>query len=264
MALLEMTAYSACLGGETEFYVILPENTQGMIGMDGRASACCPTLYLLHGMSDDHSIWLRRTSIERYAAEKGLAVVMPAAGLSYYTDMAHGEKYWQFVSRELPALCRSLFPMLSPRREDTFVAGLSMGGYGALKCALRAPETFSCGAGLSAVADIAKTVTTVQFSTKRYWEEVFGPLDQVKGSFHDLFAAASDYAAAGQRPQTKFYMWCGTEDFLYAQNTRLRDHMHALGLNLTYEESPGVHAWEYWDQKIQSVLNWLPLKKEEC
>ena len=139
-----------------------------------------------------------------------------------------------------------------------------MGGYGALKCALRAPETFSCGAGLSAVADIAETVTTVQFSTKRYWEEVFGPLDQVKGSFHDLFAAASDYAAAGQRPQTKFYMWCGTEDFLYAQNTRLRDHMHALGLNLTYEESPGVHAWEYWDLKIQSVLNWLPLKKEEC
>ena len=90
---------------------------------------------------------------------------------------------------------------------------------------------------------------------------MFGPREQIPGSFNDLFAAAEELPPEKRPP---LFMWCGTEDFLYAQNTRLRDHMRALGLNLTYEESPGVHAWEYWDQKIQSVLNWLPLKKEEC
>lgn len=99
-----------------------------------------PTLYLLHGLSDDDSIWLRRTSIERYVAQMGIAVVMPQVHRSFYTDMAAGGQYWTFISEELPALARSFFP-LSAKREDNFVAGLSMGGYGALKLGLRKPET---------------------------------------------------------------------------------------------------------------------------
>lgn len=255
-----MIAHSLALEREVNFFVILPEDTKGLIGMAGGSAAQCPTLYLLHGMSDDHSIWLRRTSIERYAAEKGVAVVMPCADLSYYTDMAMGEKFWQFIAKELPALCRSLFPQLSPRREDTFVAGLSMGGYGALKCGLRASETFSCAAGLSSVADIARHVLR-DANRKAYWQDIFGDLRQISGSFNDLFAAADDMARGAALP-AKFYMWCGTEDFLYDENVRLRDHMREAGLDLTYEESPGNHAWKYWDEKIQTVLNWLPIRKE--
>ena len=262
MALLEATVHSQKLNREVDFLAILPENTTGMIGANSVESACCPTLYLLHGMSDDHTIWLRRTSIERYAAEKGLAVVMPAADLSFYTNMAMGEAYWDFISQELPALCRSMFPQLSPRREDTFAAGLSMGGYGALKCGLRAPETFSCAAGLSACADIVDVVRSSGLGPKAYWRDIFGDLRKLPGSFNDLFAAAKEMAQ-GKMPPVRFYMWCGTEDFLYRQNVRLRDHMLSLGLELTYEEAPGTHMWRYWDEKIQTVLNWLPLGKGE-
>lgn len=261
LALIELTVYSQALQMEVDLYAVLPENTAGLIGMDGKASDRCPTLYLLHGMSDDHSIWQRRTSIERYAAGKGLAVIMPAADLSYYTDMHMGDNYWQFVSRELPGICRSLFPMLSPDREDTFVAGLSMGGYGALKCVLRASDTFSCGAALSAVADIVDTVNHLRISQAPYWQDVFGDPASLPGSFNDLFAAASDYAKSGGKP-IRLYMWCGTEDGLYDENIRLRNLLQALGLDLTYEESPGNHAWSYWDKKIQDVLNWLPIRKE--
>lgn len=265
MALIELTVYSQALQMEVDLYAVLPETTKGLIGMDGKAAEHCPTLYLLHGMSDDHSIWQRRTSIERYAAEKGLAVIMPAADLSYYSDMHMGENYWQFVARELPGICRSLFPMLSPDREDTFVAGLSMGGYGALKCALRASDTFSCGAGLSAVADIVDTVTKL---TKRrigqaaYWQDVFGDPAALPGSFNDLFTAASDYAKNEISKPIRLYMWCGTEDGLYDENVRLRNLLQALSLDLTYEESSGNHAWVYWDKKIQDVINWLPIRKE--
>ena len=262
MALLELTAHSQTLEREVDFLVILPESTAGLIGMESRESACCKTLYLLHGMSDDHTIWLRRTSIERYASAKGLAVVMPAADLSFYTNMAYGERYWDFISSELPALCRSLFPQMSPRREDTFGAGLSMGGYGALKCGLRAADTFSYAAGLSSCADMAGLIRRGDLAAKTFWRDIFGDLKKLPGSFNDLFAAARDLAKAGE-PEVKFYMWCGTEDGLYPDNVKFKDHMLSLGLPLTWEESPGTHAWQYWDEKIQTVLDWLPLGKEE-
>ena len=158
MALLHVDFFSDVLGMCTNMDVILPETTVGQIGMEGHGSdGKCPTLYLLHGMSDDHTIWQRRTSIERYASEYNLAVVMPTTHLGWYTDMDMGYDYWTFISKELPEICRRFFPQMSARREDTFAAGLSMGGYGAMKCGLLAPETFSCCASLSGELDIADT-----------------------------------------------------------------------------------------------------------
>lgn len=262
LALIELTAYSQALEMEVDFFVVLPEEGKALIGMEGKTTAVCPTLYLLHGMSDDHTIWLRRTSIERYAAEKCLAVVMPAGDLSFYTDMTYGEKYFTFISQELPAICRSMFPMMSTRQEDTFVAGLSMGGYGALKCGLRAYDTFSCAAGLSAATDVVGE----RKSGKRHsglWHDILGD-NQAEMAFNDLFAAAEDYARAENAPPLRLYTWCGTEDFLYQSNIRFRDHVQKLGLDLTYEECPGDHQWKYWDEKIQRVLEWLPIGKEEA
>ena len=107
--------------------VILPEATATQIGMVGRTGAGLPpVLYLLHGLSDDDTTWLRRTSIERYVASLGLAVVMPQVHRSFYTDEALGGRYWSFLSEELPALVSTFF-RVSERRSDTFVAGLSMG-----------------------------------------------------------------------------------------------------------------------------------------
>lgn len=127
MALIQCQFYSEVLGLSTSMNVILPQATRSQIGLEGKqGTGPHPTLYLLHGLSDDDSTWLRRTSIERYVASLGLAVVMPQVHRSFYTNMEQGAAYWSFISEELPALARSFFP-LSDKREDNFVAGLSMG-----------------------------------------------------------------------------------------------------------------------------------------
>ena len=247
MAHLVVDYYADALGVQTRMHVLLPQRL---------AAGKAKTLYLLHGMSDDEGTWMRRTSIDRYAEEHGLAVVMPDGGLGWYTDMYRGLAWFRFISEELPALCRRFFPILSDKREDTWIGGNSMGGYGALKCALRAPQTFSRVISLSGALDAADTaVNNTVPATRRYWEDVFGPAEDVSGSENDLFAAATALTDPALRP--RIYMWCGTEDFLYGQNTRMRDHLRALGYNLTYEESPGDHQWQYWDKKIAGALDWL-------
>lgn len=261
MALLHVDFYSHVLMMEMQMDVVLPELTQGQIGMEGRGGGeKWKTLYLLHGMSDDHTIWQRRTSIERYASEKGIAVVMPTTHLGWYTDMACGLKYFTFVTDELPKICRQMFPRMSHRREDTYAAGLSMGGYGALKCGLRAPEVFSKVASLSGAVNMRAHGTTPE--TIGYWTDIFGDLNQFKGTFNDLMTAAETLKDSPIRPDV--YMWCGTEDFLYAQNVEMRRHLTDLGYNLRYEESPGDHQWKYWDAKIQTVLDWLIPGKEDA
>ena len=263
MALLHVDFFSDVLGMCAEMDVILPEQTHGQIGMEGkRSEGKYPVLYLLHGMSDDHTIWQRRTSIERYAADYGIAVVMPSTQLGWYTDMYMGPKWWTYISKELPAICRSFFPYMSDKREDTFAAGLSMGGYGALKCGLLAPDTFSAVASLSGGVDAADCADAAPGDPHaQLWEDIFGPKDQIRGSDNDLFAVAERLAAKNPEKMPKVYMWCGTEDFLYDQNVRMRDHLSRLGYSLTYEQSPGDHQWKYWDEKIQTVLSWLPIKK---
>lgn len=247
MAHLVVDYYADALGVQTRMHVLLPQRL---------AAGKAKTLYLLHGMSDDEGTWMRRTSIERYAEEKGLAVVMPDGGLGWYTDMYRGLAWFKFISGELPALCRRFFPILSDKREDTYIGGNSMGGYGALKCALRAPQTFSRVISLSGALDAAdNAINNTVPATRRYWEDVFGPAEDVSGSENDLFAAATALTDPALRP--RIYMWCGTEDFLYAQNTRMRDHLRALGYDLTYEESPGDHQWRHWDKKIADALDWL-------
>jgi S-formylglutathione hydrolase FrmB len=116
MAFLDVHAFSDVLKIQVSFHVLLPQQTTQEIGVElGKERASHPVLWLLHGLSDDHTIWLRRTSIERYAAARNLAVVMPAAGRSFYQDMASGPRYWTFLTEELPALCRGWFRISAER-----------------------------------------------------------------------------------------------------------------------------------------------------
>ncbi|MGF9699823.1 alpha/beta hydrolase [Paenibacillus sp. MABNR03] len=259
MALIKCDFYSDALGLSTSMHVILPQQTHTQIGMDNvSGKGLHPTLYLLHGLSDDDSIWLRRTSIERYVANLGIAVVMPQVHRSFYTDMAEGGRYWTFISEELPALARSFFP-LSPKREDNYVAGLSMGGYGAFKLALRKPEQYAAVASLSGALDIAAHMDRNASSALQQAElqRIFGP--QVAGTENDLIHLLKE--SQGQRPL--LYQCCGTEDFLYEDNQSFRQACAKTDFQLTYEEEPGGHDWAYWDTKIQNVLNWLPLPERK-
>ena len=151
MALLSWNFHSDTLGISASANVILPQAAV-------EKGEKLPVLYLLHGLSDDHTNWQRRTSIERYADPLGLAVVMPAVNRSFYANMAHGPRYWDFISEELPQLAQSFFP-LSDKRADTFVAGLSMGGYGAFKVALSHPDRYAAAASLSGTVDVVQRMT---------------------------------------------------------------------------------------------------------
>ncbi|MBP1961527.1 alpha/beta hydrolase [Paenibacillus aceris] len=254
MAFMDCHFYSDSLGVSASMYVILPQAAQNQIGMSSASyGKKYPTLYLLHGLSDDHTIWMRRTSIERYAAKLGIAVVMPAVNRSFYTDMAAGPKYWEFISEELPALARSFFP-LAEERELNYVAGLSMGGYGAMKLALTHPDRFAAAASLSGAVDISHRALNFPDDFKL----IYGDVTKIQGSGNDLFYLAEQLTLS-KGPKPSLYQCCGTEDFLYEDNIRFRNHCRELGLGLTYEEEPGEHEWGYWDNKIQNVLNWLPL-----
>jgi putative tributyrin esterase len=257
MILNELDFFSETLGLLSSMYVILPQRK--MAEIKSKRTPKYRTLYLLHGHSDDHTAWQRWTSIERYAEGLNLAVVMPAVHLSFYNDMAHGGKYWQFISEELPALVRDIFP-LSSDRKDNFVAGLSMGGYGAFKLALTHPERYVAAASLSGALDIQEVVRPKRNDPgNKAWQEemrtVFGDLSKVPGSKHDLFMLAKRAAKAPVKP--RLYQCCGTEDELYPQNLRFRDAVSKLPLDLTYEEGPGEHNWAYWDKMIQNVLKWM-------
>jgi len=256
MALLKCDFYSDSLGMSVSMNVILPQETKSQIGMTNkRTGEKAPVLYLLHGMSDDHTIWSRRTSVERYVAPLGLAVIMPAVARSYYADMASGPKYWTFISDELPVVCRSFFN-ISDKREETFVAGLSMGGYGAFKLGLTFPDRFAAAASLSGALDIVTLSQRV--GREGEFKNIFGDLDKLPGSGNDLFALVDKQLKAKAR-LPRLYQCCGTEDQLCPSNVKFRDYLQEKGVDLTYDEEPAVHEWGYWDRQIQKVLKWLPL-----
>ncbi|GGM24053.1 alpha/beta hydrolase [Micromonospora yangpuensis] len=186
MARIRCDFFSETLGLSTSMTVLLPERAATQIGMSGSTrTGDPPVLYLLHGLSDDDTTWLRRTSVERYVAPLGLAVVMPQVARSLYADQEYGSQYWTFLSQELPKVCHSFF-RLSRRRADTFVAGLSMGGYGALKWALQQPGRFAAAASLSGALDLASRHRHPQRPLDpATWHAAFGDRT-VRGTDDDL------------------------------------------------------------------------------
>lgn len=259
MALIHCNFFSETLGISTSITVILPQNTKTQIGMAGsKKKEKYPVLYLLHGLSDDHTIWQRRTSIERYVADMGLAVVMPDGGRSFYTDMKYGHKYWTYITEELPEIVASFFP-ISTLPEDSFIAGLSMGGYGAFKAVLSNPEKYSAGASLSGALDINSSfLRETDEPFKIELSNIFGEASLFKGSKNDLFSLASKLEFSAKKP--KLYQACGTEDFLYEDNIKFKSFIEDKNFNYTYDENVGTHEWGFWDLQIQKVLKWLPLK----
>ena len=249
MALIELKFFSQVLGMQSEVYVVVPQkSTCGEIGIKGKKEdkeyKC---LYLLHGLSDDHSIWLRRTSIERYAADYGICVVMPCGARSFYTDMKYGMKYFSYITEELPRVINE-FLKVSTKREDTYIAGLSMGGYGALKAALKRPDVFCAAAGISSVADIKNGMFN-DVLLPVFGEELVIPDEE------DLFFLANKSASNPLKP--RIFMGVGTEDFLYDSNIKLKELFEQLDYDFTYRESEGSHNWKFWDEYIQYVLKWM-------
>lgn len=258
MALIHLSLYSDTLMMDSSVSIIFPQNCQRVL--DERKplfKGPYKVLYLLHGLKQNETSWTRMSSVERYVSQLPLVVVMPSVHRSFYTDQERGFPYFAYVADELPTLMHEMFN-ISTRKEDTFVAGLSMGGYGAFKLALSRPEQYGYAASLSGALDlVGLRAQQEDNSNDAEMENTFGDLDRVEGSRHDLFALAKGL----KDTKPKLFMSCGTEDFLYAGNKRFYE-IFSKEMSITYHEEAGAHTWDYWDRNIQRVLNWLPILED--
>jgi S-formylglutathione hydrolase FrmB len=222
------------------------------------------TLYLLHGILGNHADWSSSSRVRELAERNNLAVIMPSGDNSFYVDdEVRGNMYGEYIGKDLVEATREIFP-LSDRREDTFIAGLSMGGYGAIRNGLKYCDTFSRVAGLSSAlitysAPSATEDSPWRFGKRSYFEAIFGDLNKLPESDKDPEGVLKIIKSQGKKIP-KMYMACGTEDGLIDLNRRYRDFLLKEGVDLTYEEGPGVHDWKFWDTYIEKVMDWLPLK----
>ncbi len=253
MAFLQVDLHSDVLGMAVSVDVILPQASSTQIGMGGKRERVFPTLWLLHGLSDDHTIWQRRTSIERYASRYGIAVVMPNAHRSWYTDMQHGGSYYTYITEELPCLCRSFFSGMSEAREYNYIAGLSMGGYGALKMAMAHPERYAGVASFSGAIDVSRYIKEEGYMGRLGWGDIFGDGADIGGTVNDVYGTAERQLAGGVK-LPRIYLSCGTEDGLLPATRRMHDLLAGHGVSHAYREAPGNHNWDFWDDEIQRAL----------
>lgn len=245
MAFIQCELMSKSIKMPTSIHVILPQDD-----LD------CPepvkTLYLLHGRSHNYSVWSRYTSIERYAQQYRVAVIMPEVNRSFYSDMKYGLNYLEYISTELPALCESMFH-IGTDQSCRYIAGMSMGGYGALKAALSKPNYYAgCGA-FSAVTDILTHVaeTPETESKKNEFRAIFGT-ELGLAPEDDLYHLARQPIAESL---PSFYMACGIQDHLHPENVDFYHHLSDCHYPVVYEEWPGVHDWAFWDRAIEKLLS---------
>ncbi|MBO4304265.1 MAG: esterase family protein [Lentisphaeria bacterium] len=258
MAFFQCSIFSESLGMTTNVNVFLPQFTSSQIGWTEKDMGTRPALYLLHGLSEDFSVWIRHTNIERYAAQYGLVLVMPDGGKSFYADTKYDLKYEEYIAKELPSLMAKFF-RFSTAREDTFIAGNSMGGYGALKIALKYPETFSACGAFSPVPDPMKLYSLYP-DVGKVLTQVFGSIDDFRSSGNDVYLLAEKRLAEKNFP--KLYLTCGKGDFLNRENRRFQQFLEEENADFVAElDDPGDHEWDFWDRKIRQFIRFLPIRK---
>ncbi|MBP5281545.1 MAG: acetylesterase [Lachnospiraceae bacterium] len=260
MALIQINYLSRALFRTVPVNVILPVDkidymTGNYLMKEGQKFK---TLYLLHGLLGNYTDWVSFTRIQRWAEEKNLAVVMPSGDNSFYfKSRTPWNDYETFIGQELVEVTRRMFP-LSDKREDTFIAGLSMGGYGAVRNGIVFSDTFSCVVGLSSALHLFDNMEQ---------EAHFGLFENIyeasKSNLNPEVAVEEMLAQKRQIP--KFYLACGRQDGLMPSSERFRDFLQGKGIDVTWDEDPNAaHEWDFWDAQIKKVLDWLPLDGEDA
>ncbi len=268
MAHIQMSFYSQSLLKNANVILFLPTQDAddylfGSQNAKYDAHKKYQTLTLLHGSYGDCMDWSRLSGIERYAQEHCLAVVMPSGENSSYIRMAAGENYLDYIGKELPEFLQNIFP-LSRKREDNFIAGLSMGGYGCMRIGLEYPERYGAIASLSGGLDMQMLREHggphMEKMDRRYQAAVWAAAD-IRGTRDDLLTLLKEDLTE-KKTLPKLYMTVGTEDFIYPANEAFYAQAKDLA-PIQYEKFPGVHDWNFWDAHIQDVIRWLPLAGEK-
>lgn len=211
-----------------------------------------PVLYLLHGMGNNHATWTGYTNVEMYAEERNIAVVNISGENKAYIRTEEDD-FFKFISEELPDFICGMFPV-STRPEDTYIAGLSMGGYGTLVHALSFPERFAAFGAFSAGTKRVK-LSNLDLTEKAIHDNMDEPADP--GEFDPETIARADAAQGKVFP--KVYMACGMADHIYHSNVQMRDLLRSLGADVTWDELPNYgHEWRFWDIEVEKFLDWIP------
>lgn len=262
MAFIQMNLLSKSLMRTVPVNVILPVDKMVLPGMPEREEKPYKTLYLLHGIFGNYTDWVCGTRIQRFAEENDLAVVMPSGDNAFYVDRpASNNFYGKFIGEELVELTRKMFP-LSREREDTFIGGLSMGGYGAMRNGLKYSDTFGYIVALSGAFHMEEMASRTEddgdfIGSKSYAEACFGDLTKLLDSDKNPKYIAKQLKAAG-KALPRIYMACGDKDSLLGSNRDMAAFLKKQGANVTFEVGPGAHEWDFWDTYIKKAINWLP------
>ncbi|SDZ75818.1 S-formylglutathione hydrolase FrmB [Lachnospiraceae bacterium NK3A20] len=274
MAYLRIDYDSEAMLEKTGVSVIIPENKWGYSLADRPADYKYPVVWLLCGGGFDYTDWQRYSAVELFAAQHGVVIVMPGISYAAYCDTAEGDyKYWTQISRELPEYLRKLLP-LSEKREDNFVAGFSMGGYGAFKWAMQAPQMFAaCGTFAGPIGIIPRQPIP---SDERLGQPCVRD-DFCEPQFRTLWASIGSAAKRRNTPDDnlymleqhlkkkrdlpKFYIAIGSEDPTHDEGYAVMDQMRDMGLEFKDIRDHGGHDWEYCNRHIEDFLNWIPLGK---
>lgn len=251
--LREDSVQSAALGRQVKYRVLVPQ------GYDASLQRY-PVLYLLHGLTGDYRDWTTKTNLAEYSRPLPLIIVMPDGGNSWYTNAADGSaKFEDYMASELPADVAQKYRTINSRHGRA-IAGLSMGGFGALKLAFKRPAQFSVAGsfsgafGVTLEGELESRIGTVESERLR---SIFGPPDSITRKENDVFALAAALRPAGA---PYIYIDCGTSDALIASNRQVVEALSKSGAAYEYHEVGGSHAWDYWDRRVREFLTVLMKK----
>lgn len=261
MSLFHVEFYSQALSGQVHFNAILPNDLPPMIADNPHYRRPAKTFLLLHGYSGCETDWLTGSSIRELAAEYNLAVLMPSVGNSFYLNREPtGARYADFVGKELPEFARKSFG-LNIDRENTWIGGLSMGGFGALHVGLQFPERF-CNIMALSSALIQHELPNMKVDSGNpmanyaYYQSIFGDLQTAPKRDCNPEVQLLSLLESGQAVPN-IYMACGTEDFLYTPNCAFHAFLENHHVHHVYRTAPGIHNWRFWESCLEPAIRWM-------
>ncbi|MBW9146004.1 acetylesterase [Clostridium sp. CM028] len=265
MAFLQVNFASKALKRDVTFNALIPIDTIEIQEEEIIKKKPMKALYLLHGLTGNYTDWVCSSKIEELSLRHNIAVFMPSGENNFYLDdVDKGELFGEFVGNDLVEFTRRIFP-LSRKREDTFIGGLSMGGYGAIRNGLKYSDNFSRIIALSSAIvtyNIAGASSDFKDEVRDYkfYTRVFGDLNQLLDSDKDPEALIIKLKKKNALIP-KIYMACGTNDFLLDVNHKYRDFLISENIDVTYVESPGSHTWDFWNEYIEKGIRWAVKNK---
>ncbi len=251
MAYLKLDMYSDMLYQNMNVDLFLPQDYEEHKGTQPKA-----VVYLLHGMKGNSSSWFNLTAAQRYARENNIVLVCPTAHNSFYADDYFGEGYFTYITQELPLKLKEMFN-ISFNRSNTFIAGLSMGGYGAMLLGLRRPDLYAACASFSGAVGMTKRNIDINDPfMKRFMMPILGPGMQMKQEL-DLESLLENVSKMPTNEQPRILQTCGKQDYLYQSNVDFKNYAKQLPVDFTYMEWDGEHEWDFWDRSLSYAIDFF-------